>query len=148
MTTSTLPTQQANGISAFLARNIRTIVRIDAVVTTVAALEMILFPDFFVSAHGLGASPIWAVRWLGAEWLIFGLWLLTLWNRPLTRGMASFAITILGINAVFLIVAPLAFGLGFSPIGWALTIGTVIFMDIVSLGWWQVLSGRTDGTSA
>lgn len=143
MTTSTATaTPSGLGLDDRLARNARALIRIDAVLTTLAGLEMVLLPALFVRLHGLGATPLLGVRLLGLEWLLFGIWLLGLWSRPLTRGMARFAIAVLGLNALFLLVAPLAFGLDYSPLGWALTIGVVSFMDLICLSWWQVWRHR------
>ncbi len=60
--------------------------------------------------------------------------------------MARLSIAVLAANAVFILVAPAIFDLQYTTVGWAVTIGTVFFMDLVCFAWWQVLNGRADGT--
>ncbi|MFK7803747.1 MAG: hypothetical protein AB8G95_19090 [Anaerolineae bacterium] len=115
---------------------LRPLFRIDGIVTTLAGLLMVTIPGMLISMLQLGSiSPLWT-RIIGVVWLLFGLWLLTLWNADYTKGGALFAMIVLELNGLLLVVAAIFGGFGLGAMGWITMIGTAVFIYFVASQWW------------
>ncbi len=115
---------------------LRPLFRIDGVVTTLAGLLMVAVPGLLISMLQLGSiTPLWT-RIIGVVWLLFGLWLLTLWNADYTKGGALFAMIVLELNGLLLVAAAIFGGFGLGVMGWITMIGTAVFIFFVASQWW------------
>ncbi|MFT7584701.1 MAG: hypothetical protein ACI9EW_001122 [Cellvibrionaceae bacterium] len=115
---------------------LRPLFRIDGIVTALAGLLMVAVPGLLISLLQLGTiSPLWT-RIVGVVWLLFGLWLLTLWNADYTKGGALFAMIVLELNGLLLVAAAIFGGFGLGVMGWITMIGTAVFIFLVASQWW------------
>jgi hypothetical protein len=115
---------------------LRPLFRIDGIVTALAGLLMVAVPGLLISLLQLGTiSPLWT-RIVGVVWLLFGLWLLTLWNADYTKGGALFAMIVLELNGLLLVAAAIFGGFGLDVMGWITMIGTAVFIFLVASQWW------------
>ena len=115
---------------------LRPLFRVDGVVTTLAGLLMVLFPAALINMLQLGSMSAMWVRIIGVVWLLFGLWLLTLWNADYSKGGALFAMTVLEINGLLLVAAAIFGGFGLGVLGWITMLGTAVFIFFVASQWW------------
>ena len=115
---------------------LRPLFRVDGVVTTLAGLLMVLFPAALINMLQLGSMSAMWVRIIGVVWLLFGLWLLTLWNADYSKGGALFAMTVLEINGLLLVAAAIFGGFGLGVLGWIAMLGTAVFIFFVASQWW------------
>ncbi len=68
--TTSIAISGSDDIGDRFARHLRTIVRFDAVVTTIAGLEMVAMPALIVDFLGLDSTPVWArsSSWTWSAW--------------------------------------------------------------------------------
>lgn len=115
--------------------NLRSLFRLDGVVTTLSGLLMLGIPEVLINWLQLGSiTPMW-VRIVGGVWLLFGIWLFTIWNATYTKGIAAFAAIVLALNGDLLVLAPLFGNLGIGVIGWIAMLGTAGFIFYVAWQW-------------
>ena len=115
---------------------LRPLFRLDGIVTTLAGLLMVAIPGLLITGLQLGSmSALW-VRIIGVIWLLFGLWLLTLWNADYTKGSATFAMVVLELNGLLLVAAAIFGGFGLGALGWIAMLGTAVFIFFIALQWW------------
>ncbi|MEM9776959.1 MAG: hypothetical protein AAF902_20445 [Chloroflexota bacterium] len=115
---------------------LRPLFRIDGVVTAFAGLLMVALPTALINLFQLGSMSAMWVRVIGVVWLLFGLWLLTLWNADYSKGMALFAFVLLEINGLLLVAAAIFGGFGLGVLGWIALLGTAVFIFFVASQWW------------
>lgn len=117
---------------------LRTLFRFDAIITIDSGLLMLAVPQLLIDWLQLGnVTPFW-MRVIGVVWLLFGLWLLTLWNATYTRTTALIAAEILFINAVILVGAAVFGGLQLGLLGWVSILGTAALILFIGSQWWQL----------
>ena len=114
----------------------RPLFRFDGIITTVSGVLMLAVPGLLISILGLGSISAMWIRIVGVVWLLFGLWLLTLWNADYTKGGAMFAMIVLELNGLLLLWAAFLGGFGVSVLGIIALIGTAIFIFYVAIQWW------------
>ena len=115
---------------------LRPLFRLDGIVTALAGLLMVAVPAMLINLLQLGTiSPMWT-RIVGVVWLLFGLWLLTLWNAEYSKGGALFAVIMLELNGLLLVVAAIFGGFGLGILGWISMLGTAVFIFFVAAQWW------------
>ena len=118
---------------------VRSLFRFDGIITAASGLLMMLLPQLLIDLLQLGSiAPMW-VRTLGVVWLLFGLWLLTLWNAPYSRGAALFSAIMLALNGDVLLLALLFGNFGVGVLGTIAMIGTALFIFYVAAHWWFVV---------
>ena len=86
--------------------------RFDGVITTLSGVLMLAAPALLISLLGLGSMSAMWIRIVGIVWLLFGVWLLTLWNADYTKGSALFAMIVLELNGLLLLWAAFLGGFG------------------------------------
>ena len=114
----------------------RPLFRFDGIITTVSGVLMLAVPGLLISILGLGSISAMWIRIVGVVWLLFGLWLLTLWNADYTKGGAMFAMIMLELNGLLLLWAALFGGFGVGILGIIALIGTAAFIFYVAVQWW------------
>ncbi len=118
--------------------NLRSLFRFDGIITVISGALMLGIPDVLINLLQLGSiTPMW-VRIIGAIWLLFGLWLLTIWNATYTKGIAAFAAIMLALNGDLLVLAPLFGNLGLGILGWIAMLGTAGFIFFVAWNWFTL----------
>ena len=115
---------------------LRPLFQFDGVVTTLAGLLMVAVPGMLVNWLQLGTMSTFWIRIIGVIWLLFGLWLLTIWNAEYTKRGALFAMIMLELNGSLLVGAAFFGGFGQGVLGWITLIGTAIFIFFVASQWW------------
>ncbi len=116
--------------------NLRKLFRFDAIITVTSGALMLGVPDLLINVLQLGrVTPMW-LRIVGAIWLVFGIWLLSIWNATYTKGMATAAAVILALNGDLLLLAPLFGNLELGILGWISMLGTAALIFFIAWQWW------------
>lgn len=112
--------------------------RFDGIITTLSGILMLAVPGLLVNMLQLGTMSTMWIRIVGVVWLVFGAWLLTLWNADYTKGGAMFAMIVLELNGLLLLWAAFLGGFGVGMLGIIALIGTALFIFYVAVQWWLV----------
>lgn len=112
--------------------------RFDGIITTLSGILMLAAPALLINLLGLGSISATWIRIVGVIWLVFGVWLLTLWNADYTKGGALFAMIVLELNGLLLLWAALLGGFNVGILGIIALVGTAIFIFYVAVQWWLV----------
>ncbi len=112
--------------------------RFDGIITTLSGILMLAVPGLLVNMLQLGTMSTMWIRIVGVVWLVFGVWLLTLWNADYTKGGAIFAMIVLELNGLLLLWAAFLGGFGVGMLGIIALIGTALFIFYVAVQWWLV----------